>query len=205
LHKKARWRAGMLTWPGELWARPCRMCAGFLGTTFFGDAKRADIFRVDEANHPGRAQLRRHRNHGVFGICGGGRQSETRISPNDRSTNGLGGIALAMMTRCQNPAKFGHAAQRRLDLAFPIRESHLTYKLARVLLLDDPITKAHPSPMTDVAQQTGPDFFLGERPASDVPRDVGIAPKSRGVSEIAGAMSAQAKARGFEHRHFPAA
>src|SRR5262249_50854305 len=111
---------------------------------------------------------------------------------------------LSVKARGKDPSHFRDALNRRVDFTFPVGEAHLAHKLAGELLFDHPVTETHPGPMADVAKDSGPNFFFGERFAANEPRDEGIRPKREGIAEICRTVTAQAETFGFDDGHFPA-
>src|SRR5215471_4812938 len=93
---------------------------------------------------------------------------EMFFAPRDHPADRLGGVALAMRVRCENPADLGSVSERRINLALEVDESQFTEELARGFIFCDPEAEAEHGPVSGIAQQARPDLLARLRLARGV-------------------------------------
>jgi hypothetical protein len=150
----------------------------FAEAAFFGDAERRDIFWMDEAD--------------------GAWIGEARVGPAENGADGFGGIALAVHGRRHDPAGFAEIFDGRLGFAEEMGNAYLTGECAGGFFLDDPETEAEERPVSGIALEFEPGFFLGERAPADEAGDAGIGPHFAAGGKVVEAMTTQAQVRRIE-------
>jgi len=141
----------------------------FAVAAFFGDAKRRKIRLIDDADGFGRR--------------------EVLVAPSECGANGFRGETFAVSVGKKDPADFGNAFNRGLEIALVFGETGFTKIIAGGFFFNDPVAEAQQEPVSDVAQQASPRFFFGEGFAGDEFGDDGIGPEFGAVGEVGEAVA----------------
>jgi len=137
---------------------------GFAETAFFGYADGGGVIGVNQADGAGIEKV--------------------GVAPGEDGVDGFGGVAPAVHDGSENPACFAKIFDGRDEFAMEIGETDFPGESGGGFFLEDPKAKTEERPVTGVAEEFDPSFFLGERASADEFGDGGIGPHGAAGGKI---------------------
>jgi hypothetical protein len=154
----------------------------FVEAAFLGYAEGGGVIGVDEANSTWIGKM--------------------RVAPGEDGADCFGGVAFAVHGGRENPSGFAKIFDGRNEFAMEIGEADFTGESGGGFFFEDPEAETEKRPVSGVAEEFSPGFFLGERAATDESGHDRIGPHGAAGWEILEAMVAETKARRFDDGKF---